>query len=395
MAAAVEQQFGHSRPRAKSGFSFRSNKSDGSGNSKSKVQVDLQETEADKRKWHMKEGTKANPNTAIDEAQPVAVANQKATMESLRSVEWKDAQGNVISDPDLSNPTRPRWERPLDTIRSFEAAIDGQYKKRQSMIRTEESDGFNGFASRRSSYFGGHGNDQNGNRFSQVGGYYGSRAPTARPDSYYHDGYGAGPAPPRHRYGQRLNSEPTLARHNNMNPGHGHGVYPSHGYHQSHDTVNTGMSNGSESTGQWANSTDPSSENSSIDRVNASTVKQEPQETYGLTGFGGAPNLQGPILEEYGTGSHGAAYPVPNMGRMPGQNVAGAFPHQQYRDAPPAVPPKAGQLQGQRKLMKLNSAPDPSSNAEVGAPIQPQLSHTPSEKSEKRKSWFKRRFSRD
>ena len=230
---------------------------------------------------------------------------------------------------------------------------------------------------------------------SQVGGYYGSRAPTSRPDSYYHDGYGAGPVPPRHRYGQRLNSEPTLARYNNNNniTNAGHGVYPTHGYHQSHDTVNTGMSNGSESTGAWANSTDPSSENSSIDRVNPPTAKQEPQETYGLSGFGGAPNLQGPILEEYGSGSHGAAYPVPNMGRMPGQNVSGAVPHQQYHhDAPPAVPPKAGQPSGQRRLIKMNTAPESSPPPGAMAPNRQALEHAPSEK---RKSWFKRRFSRD
>ena len=36
------------------------------------------------------------------------------------------------ADPDLSNPTRPRMERPLDTIRSFEAAIDGSYNRRAS-----------------------------------------------------------------------------------------------------------------------------------------------------------------------------------------------------------------------------------------------------------------------
>lgn len=32
-----------------------------------------------------------------------------------------------LADPDRSNPTRPRSERPLDTIRSFEAAIRGTY----------------------------------------------------------------------------------------------------------------------------------------------------------------------------------------------------------------------------------------------------------------------------
>lgn len=39
------------------------------------------------------------------------------------------------ADPDRSNPTRSRWERPLDTIRSFEAAIDGGYNNRRSIIR--------------------------------------------------------------------------------------------------------------------------------------------------------------------------------------------------------------------------------------------------------------------
>jgi hypothetical protein len=41
------------------------------------------------------------------------------------------------AEPDLSNPTRPRFERPLDTIRSFEAAIYGSYSNnRGSYART-------------------------------------------------------------------------------------------------------------------------------------------------------------------------------------------------------------------------------------------------------------------
>lgn len=36
------------------------------------------------------------------------------------------------ADPDLSNPTRPRLERPLDTIRSFEAAIYGSYNNNRA-----------------------------------------------------------------------------------------------------------------------------------------------------------------------------------------------------------------------------------------------------------------------
>jgi len=40
-----------------------------------------------------------------------------------------------IADPDASNPSRSRFERPLDTIRSFEQAIDNGYKRRSEMIR--------------------------------------------------------------------------------------------------------------------------------------------------------------------------------------------------------------------------------------------------------------------
>lgn len=75
---------------------------------------------------------------------------------SLRSMQHKDREGKIISkslgnprqtvwphtsqhharcspifpaDPDLSNPTRPRLERPLDTIRGFEAAIESTRKQ--------------------------------------------------------------------------------------------------------------------------------------------------------------------------------------------------------------------------------------------------------------------------
>ncbi|KAJ0421483.1 hypothetical protein BJY00DRAFT_312087 [Aspergillus carlsbadensis] len=46
-----------------------------------------------------------------------------APVTSLGAIQHLDRQGKVIADPDRSNPTRPRMERPLDTIRGFEAAI--------------------------------------------------------------------------------------------------------------------------------------------------------------------------------------------------------------------------------------------------------------------------------
>jgi hypothetical protein len=77
---------------------------------------------------------------------------EQTTIASLRGAQHLDINGNPISksrdfvlswthaynfiaDPDLSNPTRPRMERPLDTIRSFERAIDNGYKRRSSMMR--------------------------------------------------------------------------------------------------------------------------------------------------------------------------------------------------------------------------------------------------------------------
>ncbi|PTU23696.1 hypothetical protein P175DRAFT_0527138 [Aspergillus ochraceoroseus IBT 24754] len=56
-------------------------------------------------------------------------SDQLATNEpplSLRSMQHLDRDGKVIADPDRSNPTRARLERPLDTIRGFEAAIEAR-----------------------------------------------------------------------------------------------------------------------------------------------------------------------------------------------------------------------------------------------------------------------------
>ncbi|KAJ5491754.1 hypothetical protein N7539_003321 [Penicillium diatomitis] len=75
--------------------------------------------------------SKADPNAALYEAQPMAVSADMGNRDvfSLRSMQHKDREGKVIADPDLSNPTRPRFERPLDTIRGFEAAIESTRKQ--------------------------------------------------------------------------------------------------------------------------------------------------------------------------------------------------------------------------------------------------------------------------
>lgn len=120
----------------------------------------------------------------MNEAEPSVVqAMMKSSLASIRNMEHRDTYGNAIgklfrilislccylcfpvprralhcrcanscpaADPDRSNPTRSRWERPLDTIRSFEAAIDGGYN-RKSIYRSDTESVANW--NRRSSYY--------------------------------------------------------------------------------------------------------------------------------------------------------------------------------------------------------------------------------------------------
>lgn len=70
---------------------------------------------------------------AVQEAQPFEQAAdtfqnpaRKSYMSGLEgSKELQDIFGQPIGTPDISNPTRARDERPLDTIRGFEYAVSG------------------------------------------------------------------------------------------------------------------------------------------------------------------------------------------------------------------------------------------------------------------------------
>ncbi|KAK4565475.1 hypothetical protein LTR86_004092 [Recurvomyces mirabilis] len=283
---------------------------------------------------------------------------EQSTLASLRSGSHKDVNGNVIVDPDLSNPTRPRMERPLDTIRAFEKAIDNGYKRRSSYLASQPShDPNNQHGSRRSSAYFGESSQRNfkrrstannlftgyesgpspGRHSAMSGGYYGDR----RPDSQF----GGSPGQNCQRYGNRVMSEGAM-------PSHQQRPYGQHNYHQSQNTMNT---DGSDSTGPWANSTDPSSENSSIDR----NVYGNNGGGYGQNGY----NNRAPITEE---GSAGPAYggpvqypqqPAPRR-PIPLGNATGE----------PIAPPPPGKLP----------------SAARGKPGQ----------EEKKKGWLKRRFSK-
>ena len=172
-----------------------------------------------------------------------------------------------------------------------------------------------------------------------------------------------------------MQSDPAYNRYNNG----GQHVYPTQGYQQSRDTVNTGGS-GSQSDPY---STDPSSENSSIERATP-VRKPDLGEQYGFQGFGGNPHVQfqGPIIEEY---SNGTA-PSSNGGYNHQQQYSGSYgaPPVPRKGGPP-VPPH------NPNTIKMTN-PQESSPAVNGGGRPTVLTRN---NTDKRKSWFKRRFSKD
>ncbi|RPB19847.1 hypothetical protein L211DRAFT_842261 [Terfezia boudieri ATCC MYA-4762] len=80
-----------------------------------------------------------DPTRAITEEEPFAMAQAKPT-ESRSVARYKDVYGNPIVEPDLSNPTRSRWERPLETIRSFEAQINKDMRRQSAFVVVDQID---------------------------------------------------------------------------------------------------------------------------------------------------------------------------------------------------------------------------------------------------------------
>ena len=203
-------------------------------------------------------------------------------------------------------------------------------------------------------YYGGGGRSQSYRPDSYVDGRSNG---TTRPDSYYHGNDNGRPSngpgyynPSRARY-PRTASEPHF---NN-----GHGVYPGPGNQHSYETVTTASGSGS-SPDTIGYSTDPSSENSSVDRI-VPPQHKEPSDNYGFNGFGGNPSIQPPgynINEQY-SGSNGA--------------------QQQNYGQPSPLPRKEAPVS--RAPIKLGAGEN------GGAPTRPLPS-------EKRKSWFGKKFSK-
>lgn len=201
-------------------------------------------------------------------------------------------------------------------------------------------------------------------RYAQNGYYGGARSQSHRPDSqftdnrqsYYNNDNGGpsnGYAPNRARY-PRTASEPQF---NN-----GQGVYPAPGNQHSYETVTTASGSGNSDPAGY--STDPSSENSSVDRITPLPPMKDLGESYGFNGFGNTPQNLTPGFNQYSiNGSNGA--------QRQGNNY--------QNQGQPQVPRK--EINGPRVPMKLGKSNGNAQN-ERPSPV------------EKRKSWFGKRFSK-
>ncbi|KND88632.1 Uncharacterized protein C19C7.04c [Tolypocladium ophioglossoides CBS 100239] len=356
--SSQQQPNSQAKPRS---FSFRSDRSHHSGGG-SKTEFHETHEEKESRRLH----SKADPSLAINEAEPSAVAAMmtQSSHVPLRSIQHKDTWGNPIADPDKSNPTRNRWERPLETIRSFEAAIDGGYS-RKSMYRSDTESVANW--TRRNSVL-----PQAQPRFPQDS-YYGSRPASFRADSQFgpmtpgtarnsyfdSQGYGGGGynnshgrPTPRERT-QRMHSEPhyqTYGREQN--------VYPMPHKDRSYETVTSAAPSGNSDPAGYQ--TDPtSSDNSSIDRA-PPAKRKEPVNDYGI-GFSQSQTYQAPDFS-VGLGANSNNHPLP----------------------PP--PTEAAQY---------SSGPAPGIPRKQPSVLKRQASQQRPDNSDKRKSWFSRRFSKN
>lgn len=259
------------------------------------------------------------------------------------------------------------------------------------------------------------------------------------PQDEGHGGRGyAGPPAANSRYGYRSNSRSPAPfrgdprRHTNrhasdssmhMMQGNGYGTgYSSHGRrHQSYESATTASgSGGSYGNEPWGNSTDPSSENSSFDRLHQvgsmPPAKSARSDQYGYSSYDGTPELQQRAIMEdetyqngYDQGYGQQQYQGNHDGRGQSQynyyngsaNNASEYPQANDGSAPPPPPPPhhASQSSLPRAPSKLQSARQPlPTPADSHAPQQYDAYGTPisdSDAGSKRKSWLKRRFSKN
>ncbi|OWB61689.1 hypothetical protein B5S29_g2589 [[Candida] boidinii] len=118
-------------------------KSDSKSPKKKSDKIQLSKiTQDDEKRFKMRSQNIHDPILqAVNEAQPYEELNEHQRQSSFNSDGianvtaggMKDIFGTPIYNPDISNPSRNRDERPLDTIRSFEFAITGDTVYKQQL----------------------------------------------------------------------------------------------------------------------------------------------------------------------------------------------------------------------------------------------------------------------
>lgn len=328
--------------------SNRSRRSSGSGH-----KLDMVENAKDKKKLN----TKADPSKAIRELQPSMAALEAGNMDDLRAVQHKDIDGNTITDPDRSNPTRYRLERPLDTIRSFQMAAEGTSSNRRSTYsgRPVSQMNFETNHSRRSSYYGASGQNPQSRPRPNAGGYYRNNSYGFRPDSFVEEAPGASQQWPQRNATMRNASAPMYYNPNEKTPS------PSHSHQQSYDNMTSGSDENSKST-------NPSSQNSSFDQLHQ--LRKPDDGAYnGHHGYNGNFSSVSPARPYGPPGPYGGV-----------QNGANGF-----QNGPPA-PPKLAAPNNPRVPIKLDSG--------TGGGAEEFEKDFKQATTPKRKSWLKKRFSR-
>ncbi|KPM43627.1 hypothetical protein AK830_g2917 [Neonectria ditissima] len=320
----------------------------------------LHETPAEKEAKRLH--SKADPTLAISEAEPSTLAAMKIenNFAPLRSMQHKDSFGNAIADPDKSNPTRNRWERPLDTIRSFEAAIDGGYARKS--IYGGDTESVANYNRRNSSFTGGQ------PRFPHDS-YYNGRPQSFRPEqtqfdlgsrSSYFDGQQPGGNPARQRM-PRIQTDPQQGYGRNPN------IYPMPNKDRSYETVTSAAN-----SDQAGYQTDPtSSDNSSIDR-SVPAKRRDPANDYGARPGQGQQQYQRGYLAPIASGQGRQSQPPTPL------------------SAPPTTVEPAVLSAGKQKTTLLRRT----STQQTQQTQQSQQTQK-ADGSDKRKSWFARRFSKN
>jgi len=328
------------RPRAASALSHSSNKSRRSISSSNKL--DLTENHKDKKRLN----TKSDPSKALNEATPAAVALEESNLEDLRTVRHKDNEGNVITDPDRSNPTRYRLERPLDTIRAFNAAAEGTSSRRSSFHQRQSPQyAYENSHSRRNSYYSNPASPQRPR--PGYGGYYRNSSYGLGPQSSVEEVPGAA-----QMYGRNTRQQ--------SNPYHGPtGDSPMSAQSQQYSYDN--MTSGSDENGK---STNPSSQNSSFDQLHL----RKPEE----------PVYDNPYVNELNFS------PIsPQKPYLPYAAPSDNHGQDNFQGPPPPAPAREYVPNNPRQPIKLN-----------GSASGPPPSEADLNKAEKKPSWIKRRFSR-